>query len=228
MNARTVVLPGIAVVVALAAWWQAPPRDAARAPAATWRVGPVDDFDQARNYHELPAETPVRLSFSCSEPQHVYVFSHSVEDGTLLLYPSPDVEGSPGNPLPAGRTILPGERAGAALVWTTRAKIRATTAYVVVASGAPVAELEQLLATTRRWSNRVLADRSMQVTKPRAGEEVAGAPGEGWAADVLARAAARYDTATQVNGPLTPDERLPSVWSASFRTREQARSASGR
>ncbi|MAD34892.1 MAG: hypothetical protein CMJ88_14200, partial [Planctomycetes bacterium] len=89
-------------------------------------------------------------------------------------------------------------------------------------------ELEQLLATTRRWSNRVLADRSMQVTKPRAGDEVAGAPGEGWAADVLARAAARYDTATQVNGPLTPDERLPSVWSASFRTREQARSASGR
>ena len=228
MNARTVVLPGIALVVALAAWWQAAPSSAPRAPAATWRVGPVDDFVQARNYHELPAESPVRLSFSCSEPQHVYVFSHSAEDGTLLLHPSPDVEGSPANPLPTGRTTLPGERANIALAWTTRAEIRATTAYVVVASAAPVDELEQLLTTTRRWSNRVLADRSMQVTKPSAASSVAGAAGEGWAADVLARAAARSLTETQVNGPLAPDERLPGVWSASFRTREQTPAASGR
>ena len=63
MNARTFVLPGIAVVVALAAWWQAPASTTTT--AATWRVGPIDDFQQARNYHELAPESPLRLSLSC-------------------------------------------------------------------------------------------------------------------------------------------------------------------
>ena len=224
MNARTFVLPGIAVVVALAAWWQAPASTTTT--AATWRVGPIDDFQQARNYHELAPESPLRLSLSCDEERHVYVFSHSAEDGTLLLFPSPDLAGSPNNRLPACRAVLPGEHDGDALAWTTRAEIRATTSYVVVASARPLQELESLLPRLRRWSNQVLPDGSMQVTGPASEVELAGAPRLDWPAGVLSRAAARAVAETQVNGPLRDDEVLAEVWSASFRVRERASPAS--
>lgn len=223
MNARAVVLPMVALGVGLVAWWQSAPAGQGATPAATWRVGPVDEFEQARNYHELPADSPVRLSFVSRTPRHVYVLSNSAEDGTLLLSPSPEVDGSPSNPLPAGRTVLPGRRDGRELAWTTRAEIRATTCYVVVASDEPVPELEALLPRLRRWSNKALTDRSMQVTNPRGEVEVAGAPRQGWPAPVLARAAARAAAEVQVNGPLQPDERLPRVWSAALRVRERAR-----
>lgn len=228
MNARTFVLPGIAVVVALAAWWQAPARVAPGTPAATWRVGPIDDFQQARNYHELSPESPLRLSLSCGEARHLYVFSHSAEDGTLLLFPSPDLKGSPRNPLPSGRTVLPGQRDGDALAWTTRSGIRATTSYVVVASAAPLQELESLLPRLRRWSNQVMPDESMQVTRPASEVELAGAPRQGWPADVLRRAADRAVAETQVNGPLHADEVVAEVWSSSFRVRELADPASSK
>jgi len=219
MNARIVALPLLAAAVAAAVWWQTPSR--AAGPAATWRVGPVDDFSQARNYHGLPANSPVRLSFSCDAPRHVYVFSQSAEDGTLLLFPSPDVEGSPANPLPAGRTVLPGERESAPVSWTTRQQVRATTAFVVVAADRPLPELEALLPRLRRWSNRLTSNRSMRVTKPAGDVALAGLAGDPWPAALLARAAQRSMTDTQINGPLPADEELPGVWSGSFRAREQ-------
>lgn len=221
MNARTVVLPMVALGVALVAWWQSTPAEQGATPAATWRVGPADAFEQARNYHELPADSPVRLSFVTRTPRHVYVFSQSAEDGTILMFPSPEVDGSPPNPLPTGRTVLPGSRDDGALSWTTRAEIRATTCYVAVASEAPVPELEALLPRLRRWSNKALTDRSMQVTNPRGEVELAGRPREAWPAPVLARAASRAAAAVDVNGPMHPDEQLPGVWSAAFRVRER-------
>ena len=227
MNARTVVLPLVALGVALVAWWQSTPAGQGPTPAATWRVGPVADFAQARNYHELPAESPLRLSFSCGEPRYVYVFSNSAEDGTLLLFPSPDLDSDLANPLPPGRSVLPGARDGATLAWTTRAEIRATTCYCVVASVEPVQALEALLPRLRRWSNKVLPDGSMQVTNPSGEVEVAGAPRSPWPAPVLARAAERAMAATEVNGPLLADERQPGVWSAAFRVRETRAAAPG-
>ena len=221
MNARTVVLPMVALGVALVAWWQSAPVGQGPTPSATWRVGPLDEFAHARNYHELPAESPLRLSFSCGEPRYVYVMSNRAEDGTLLLHPSPELDGCPENPLPAGRTVLPGALRGRELAWTTRAEIRATTCYVVVASEAPVPELEALLPRLRRWSNKALTDRSMQVTNPRGDVEVAGVPRATWPAKVLARAAARAVAAVEVNGPMRADEHLPGTWSAAVRVRER-------
>lgn len=228
MNARAILLPMIAVGVALLAWRQTTPAGQGAAPAATWRVGPISDFEQARNFHELPPESPVRLSFSSGEARYVYVFSNSAEDGTLLLFPSPDISGSPVNPLAPGRTVLPGERDGEALAWTTRAEVLATTAYVIVASAAPVTELERLLPQLRRWSNQVLPNHSMQVTNPKIDGEVAGAPRRGWPSALLARAAARSLTETQVNGPLNADEQMPTVWSACVRVRERSAPAAQR
>ena len=219
MNVRIVALPLLAAAFAAAVWWQTPAES--RSPAATWRVGPVDAFAQARNYVDLPKESPVRLSFSCWEPRYVYVFSQSAEDGTLLLFPTPDVEGSPANPLPPGRTVLPGELDDRPVAWTTRSQIRATTAYVVVAADRPLPELEALLPRLRRWSNRLLPNRAMRVTKPSGDVALLGAAGEGWPAAVLARAADRQLAAIEVNGPLRPDEQLAGVWSGGFRARER-------
>jgi hypothetical protein len=188
MNARTVALPLLALGVAAALWWQMAPPGSQNVPAATWRVGPTDDFAQARNYDELAAETPIRLSFTCTEARHAYVFSHSREDGTLLLFPSPDVESDVANPLPPGRSVLPGKLDGKPL----------------------------------SWSNKVLPDRSMQVTKPAGVASIDGAPGTELPAAVLRRAAARSMSETQINGPLHPDQQLAGVWSASFRVKEKA------
>lgn len=221
MNARTVALPLLALGVAAVVWWQFTPPGPSSVPAATWRIGAADDFAQARNYDELAPETPIRLSLSCTEPRHVYVFSHSREDGTLLLFPSPDVEGDAGSPLAPGRTVLPGSLEGKPLAWSNRAEIRATTTFAVVASKEPVAELEALLPKLRRWSNKVLPNRSMQVTKPANVEQIEGAPGSDWPAPVLQRAAERSLTETQINGPLHADQQLAGVWSASFRVKEK-------
>ena len=221
MNARAVVLPLLTVGIAATLWYTIGPPAAKATPAATWRVGPPDDFRQARNYDELAPDTPLRLSFTASEARHVYVMSNSAEDGTLLMFPSPVIAGSPSNPLPPGRTVLPGEHDGAAVAWTTRAEIRATTTYVVVASREPVAELEALLPRLRRWSNKVLPNGSMQVTNPDGEVELAGNPRGGWPAAVLSRAADRSLAETVINGPLHEDPRLDGVWTASFRVKER-------
>src|SRR5690606_5543209 len=160
-----------------------------------------------------------RLSFSCSEPRHVYVFSHSAEDGTLLLFPRPDINGSKANPLAAGNTVLPGKLDEQELAWTTRAEILATTTYVVVAAAQPIGELEALLPSLRRWTNTAMPSKSMQVTNPATGIEVQGKPRNDWPSALLKRAADRSFSETIVNGPLHADE-LGGVWTSSVRVKE--------
>ncbi len=218
MNARALLLPLLAAGAAAAFWLLNRSPDQAGVPAATWRVGDGDGLRQARNYDELAPETPVRLSFSCDAERHVYVFSHSLTDGTLLLFPSPQLEPGPTNPLPAGRTVLPGGEGGADLAWTTRAEVQATTTFLVVAAASPVAELDALLPRLRRWTNTVLPDGSLQITNPPTGDEVAGRPREDLPAALLRRAAERTLTETVVNGPLHAD--APGVWTGGFRAKE--------
>ncbi|HEB52571.1 MAG TPA: hypothetical protein ENI87_04865 [bacterium] len=220
MNSRRVVLPILAAGAAAALWWTYSPPTPGEVPAATWRIGSGDELRQARNYDELPPETKLRLSFHCGEPRYVYVFSRSDEDGTLLMFPSPDVRGGPENPLPAGHTVLPGKRDDVDQAWTTRAEIRATTTFVVVAARQPVDELELLLPHLRRWTNSALPNRSMLVTNPRTGE-VRGRAREPWPSALLARAAERTITETLVNGPLHPDDELAGVWTAGLRIKER-------
>ena len=220
MNARVFAMPLIAAGIAVGIWLILPTKGASQVPAATWRIGTGTEYRHARNYEEVPAESPLRLSYSCTEPLHVYVFSHSEEDGTLLLSPSPDLKGSFPNPLPAGQSVLPGQVDDRELAWTTRAEILATTTYAIVAAEQPVAELEALLPHLRRWTNSVLPDKSMQVTNPPQGIERKGSPRTGWPSALLKRTAERSLSETLVNGPLHPDVRMPNVWISSVRIKE--------
>jgi hypothetical protein len=209
----------LAAGAAAAAIWLAGGRDGT--PAATWRVGAGDAVRQGRNYDELPAETPLRLSFVCGEPRHVYVFSHSAEDGTILLHPSPDVRSDLTQPLPAGRAVLPGRAGDRELQWNTRAQVLATTAFLVIAAKEPLPELEGLFPRLRRWTNTARTDGSMHVTLPPTGDkDLMGGPRQPLPHPLLQRAAERTLAAVVVNGPLEPDPVLPGVWTGGIRIKE--------
>ncbi|MFT4515054.1 MAG: hypothetical protein ACI89X_002093 [Planctomycetota bacterium] len=221
MNVRAIALPLIAAGIACGLWLMLPPPEGAPTsiPASTWRAGTETDYRQVGNYLELQPETKLRLSYTCSEPRHVYVFSHSTEDGTILMFPSPDVRGSPKNPLEPGNTVLPGSYDDKVLFWTNRSEILATTTLVVVAATEPVAELEALLPHLRRWTNSAMPSKSMQITNPPTGTEVQAKPGTPQPSKLLARAADRTVAETLVNGPMAPD-RMPNVWTSSLRVKE--------
>jgi hypothetical protein len=223
MNRRALLLPAAALAVAAVLWQQFARSNGSPIPAATWRLGTGTDIRQAQNYEVVPAETPVRLSWMCGEPRFVYVFSHSAEDGTLLLFPSPELGSDLPQPIAAGNHVLPGRREGKELAWTTRAQILATTTYVVVAARERVPELETLLPRLRRWSTSVMPDRSMQVTNPTTApsDGLTGLPRQGWPSALLAEAAERYTVETLVNGPLSPANGKDGIWLAAVRLKEQ-------
>jgi hypothetical protein len=220
MNARLVVVPAVAVITALVLWLTREPAPAPGIPAATWRIGSGADTKQARNYDELPPSSPVRLSFTCDEPRFVYVFSHSVQDGTLLLFPSPDVRSDLPQPLPAGNSVLPGKRDDKELAWNTRAEVQPTTTFLIVAAKEKQPELEALLPKLRRWTNTALTTGAMDVTKPPAGTEAVAGPRTDLPDALLQRAAARSVNEVVVNGPLEPDPTRAGVWIGSIRVKE--------
>jgi hypothetical protein len=190
-------------------------------PAATWRTGAGADVKQARNYDELPAETQVQLSFTCDQSRYVYVFSHSDTDGTLLLFPSPDVKSNRVQPLPPGQSTLPGKRDDKELAWTTRADVVPTTTFLVVAAAEPIPELQALMPKLRRWTNSALTSQAMSVTNPATGTELAGGPRQPLPEPLLQRAADLSLTATLINGPLTPDSQRANTWLGSWRVKEK-------
>ena len=219
---RQLVIPALAVVVAVVIWRstsEEPSPDAI--PACTWRVGTGTDTRQGQNYDEVAPETPVRLSFSCGEARYLYVFSHSAEDGTLLLWPSPLLQCDLAQPLPAGHSVLPGSLEGRELAWTTRSGIHGVTTYVTVASREKVAELEALAPRLRLWSNTVFPDKAMLVTKPSNSADVAGPPYSAPPAAVLERAVACTASETLANGPLHADPAQPGVWFGTWKVVEK-------
>ena len=223
MNVRAVALPLIAAGIATGIWLMLPPADPmgpSQIPATTWRAGPEINYRLVGNYVDYLPETELRLSYACAEPRYVYVFSHSTEDGTLLLFPSPDILGSPSNPLTEGFSLLPGKLDDKQLAWTTRSEILATTTYVVVASKQRIDALEALIPNLRRWSNATLPNKAMLTTNPASGTEVKGKPRTPWPSELLQRAADRAIAETLVNGPMSPDD-LPGVWTSSLRIRER-------
>lgn len=219
MNARQLAFPLAAVIVAVAIWkfgFGAP----AGVPACTWRTGTGIDIKQGRNFDELPAESPVRLSFHCDEPRHVYVFSHSDEDGTLLLFPSPRLEGGITNPLAGGQTVLPGSHDGKELAWTTRSGVIGATTFLAIASRDKIGELEELAPKLRFWSNTVFPDHSMQITQPTGATELLGKARSPLPSDLMQRAAKVGIDEPNPNGPMAPDPVLPGVWLGSWKVRE--------
>ncbi len=212
----------VAVVLTVAAYfWQQ--RAAATAPACTWRIGTGTEIKQAKNYDELPADSPFRLAFTAVEPTYVYVFSHSIVDGTLLLWPSPDLRSDLGQPLPMGMATLPGrteddKSQAKELAWTTRSQVVGTSTVVVIAATQPVAELEAILPKLRRWSNSVMPDKSMLVTKPALGETPLAPPlSNELPSELLRRAAQATISLVHPNGPMPLVPGLDDVWCSSWR-----------
>ena len=215
MNPRLLLLPGVAVVAAAILWRSQGDTQQVGVPACTWRIGVGTEVQQGQPFHELAPESQVRLSCWCEEPRHYYVFSHSAEDGTLLLWPSPLLLSDLPQPLPAGTNVLPGRHKDKDLAWSTRTGIRAVTTYVVIAARERIDEIEELLPRLRQWSNTVFTDNSMHVTKPSTTVDLLGAPGSpGFPTPLLQRAAAAVKDRTLVNGPLHPDDVLPGVWAS--------------
>jgi hypothetical protein len=216
MNRRLWILPALALLIGVM-WWQSDPER----PAATWRIGTGTDIRQGRNFDELPPESPIRLSLHLPAPTHVYVFSHSREDGTVVLWPTAALRSDLSRPLPAGQSVLPGSHDGKELAWTTRTGIRAGTTFAVVAAEEPVPELEQLLPKLRHWTNTVFPDAAMLVTKPADGD-IAGAPlSPDFPTPLLQRAARQRATEVLPNGPLQADPELPGVFTGSWRILER-------
>ncbi|MCA8950295.1 MAG: hypothetical protein KDE27_12390 [Planctomycetes bacterium] len=219
-------LPALLAVGVAIYFWQTAPNQ--NVPACTWRIGSGTEFRQAKaNFEELPPGTPLRLSLVLSEPRHVYVFAHSDEDGTILMFPSVDLKSNCSNPLPVGRTVLPGELEGTGesgtkeLAWTTRPGLLAVATYIVVASDHPVAELDELLPKVRRWTNTVFPDGSMAVTKPTAGEQVSAGPHQPIPPGLLRDAAAIGSVDTGPYGPMKPAHGYEGVFTASWKVREE-------
>lgn len=225
MNARLVLVPAIAALAAAGIWLSRRDPGPIVVPAATWLIGTGPEAAHARNYDDLPADSPVRLALRCDEPRHVYVFSHSAEDGTILLHPSPDVRTDATQPLAAGSATLPGKRDDKELAWTTRRQILATTTFVVIAARQPVPELDALLPKLRRWTNTALTSGAMEVTNPPTGTTPIAGPRTELPDPLLQRAAERSFTATVVNGPLTPDAQREGVWTGSWRVKERGATA---
>lgn len=221
MNARLVMLPAIAVLAAVGFYFgKQPPAVEKGVPAATWRLGVDATARHGRNYDDVAADSPVHLAFHCDEPRFVYVFSHSPEDGTILLHPSPNVRSDLTQPLAVGHHVLPGTRDGKQLTWNSRRQVSMTTTFVVVAARERIAELEALLPRLRRWTNTAMTDGSMQVTNPAEGTELLAGPRTPLPDALLQRAAEVSITATVVNGPLQPDAQRDGVWIGSWRIRE--------
>jgi len=227
MERRAFVLPAVAAIAFAAFWWTNHHATAhASTPAASWCIGAGPEYTLGRPYDELAPDTPFRLRVQCSEPRHVYVFSHSDTDGTLLLHPAPELKGGAPQPLAPDAAWLPGRANDKDLAWTTRRQVLPTTTYMVVAAAAPVAELEALLPKLRRWSNSAATDGSMQVVMPPGGEAaLVGKPRTPLPDALLQRAANLSTTATLANGPLTHDALLPDVWIGSWRVKEKVEAA---
>lgn len=224
MRSRMILLPLLALAVGLYFWQTAPDTDV---PACTWRIGTGTEIRQGRNFEELDPETPIRLSVVCQVPRHVYVFSHSAEDGTLLLFPSPAIDADVSNPLPAGRSVLPGRRGDQEVAWTTRNAILATTTFFAVAAREPIAELEELLPRLRYWTNTVFPDRGMAVTKPGGDVEVTGGSRAGIPSPLLRLAADVGNTDENPNGPMKPAPGYEGVFTSSWKIREKKSAGAG-
>lgn len=221
MNRRAVLFPVAVAVIAASAWFAKSRADQPIVvPAVTWRLGTGTEIRQARNYEDVAPESPIRLALRCDEARYVYVFSHSQEDGTLLLFPSPNVKSDLAQPLAPGSPVLPGVRDGKELAWDSRRQVSVVTTFVVVAAREPVAALDALLPKLRRWSNTARTDGSMGVMNPPDGTPPIAGPRTPLPEPLLQRAADISQTATVVNGPLTADGQLPGVWIGSWRIRE--------
>lgn len=210
MRKLPVALTTLSVLLLGAGWWVA--RSAARrAPVCALLLGP--ERTPARPFAETAAGTPARVEVRWHEPLHVWVASWSATDGTLALFPSPWLRTAATNPLPAGTATLPGRDGERDLDWPTR-PVPGVTHYLVVASSAPLPELDQTFTRLRQASNTTFPDGSLVITAPKDRTLSDVPPRERMAHPLLEQAGAE----TGAGGHTTMREVAdrPGVWLASF------------
>lgn len=170
-----------ALLGSLAAWWWWPATPA-RSEDATWlRATTAGD-------EVLPQGTAVRLGdalaleLKLDRPQHVYVINEDSHHERFQLFPLAESDLS--NPLPAGRTRLPGTTDGEPVDWRITSRGGRERFYVLIADQ-PLADIDRLAmvqATMALGSEAMLADNGEAVrgvggVTPRPG---AAAPDTQW------------------------------------------------
>jgi len=199
MNRRKLIWSAGAIA-ATACLWLSMSRLRPTVPTVEWRIG--DDLRAAIPYQEIATEEPLRLTVASREPLFVYVASRDQEDGTLTWFPSPMLKTDVQEPLPAGRTTLPGGRDGKERAWPARPGLAVTT-WVAIASRKELPDLAAVLASLRQISNSTFTDGSMVISNPRGGTAPRGRPGEPPPHPLLAEALAQPPQ-PDPNGPMQP------------------------
>jgi hypothetical protein len=199
MNRRQVILSASAAAATACLWLSMSHTEPAM-PTVKWRIG--DDLRTAIPYQEVAAEEPLRLTVASRAPLFVYVASRDQEDGTLTWFPSPMLKSDVPEPLPAGRTTLPGCRDGAERAWPARPGLAVTT-WVAIASRTELPDLAAVLASLRQISNSTFTDGSMVISNPRDGTAPRGRPGQPPPHPLLAEAFAQLPQ-PDPNGPMQP------------------------
>jgi len=179
-------------------------------PECTLLLGTAKQAAEA--FAEAAPETEVRVELHAPEALHAYVASWSDTDGTLALFPTPWLQTSMKEPLPAGTNLLPGNNAGKELCWPVP-PVPGLTHVLVVASRAAQPDLEAAFAVLRQASNTTFPDGRMVITAPR-DHHMSDVPARNRIAHpLLAQAAA-------VNGggrtPMRAVAGRDGVWVASF------------
>jgi hypothetical protein len=212
MNRRKLIWSASAIA-ATACLWLSMSRMRPAVPTVEWRVG--DDLRAAIPYQEIAAEEPLRLAVASREPLFVYVASRDQEDGTLTWFPSPMLHTDVQEPLPAGRTTLPGRRDGKERAWPARPGLAVTT-WVAIASRKELPDLAAVLASLRQISNSTFTDGSMVISNPRDGAAPRGRPGQPPPHPLLAEAFAQPPQ-PDPNGPMQPAA-TSGIWFAVLTT----------
>jgi hypothetical protein len=213
VNRRVALYPILIVTSAALIWWGSGRSQATTVPACAWRMG--EDSHQGRPYEEVPPGTAIRFAAFGPQPMHWYVASHSELDGTLALFPSPQLATSANNPLPAEWTQLPGRHGEQELAWGAREDGGVTT-FVAIATVEPIADLAATLARCRQASNTTFPDGSYAVTNPRDERSFAGPPHTPIAHPLLAEAAALPPDSP--NGPMHASRTVAGAFLSSWRT----------
>lgn len=150
----------------------------------------------------LPAELPLQVELTLTQPMHVYVASHDMVRGTIAMLPSSTLRSElPNNPLPAGTHRLPGRHDGLGLQWHVGDGVGATT-FFLIASERPVPELRDALLRCRQMGNAAFPKRTVLGTyAPATGMD--GVPPRHQPAGALLQAARAVPDPLH-DGPLVP------------------------
>jgi hypothetical protein len=143
--------------------------------AVTWEFGSAQARTQS--FEKVPAWDPMSLSIQLPFDAYVYVVSFDHMHGAVTYFPTEylgtdHLNSTTGrmNFLSAGKHEIPGTWNDTTPKWFVP-NVDGSLSLCVIASRAPLADLEELLPLTRQVGNRAYHDQSMGFYMPRAGRD---------------------------------------------------------